>query len=331
MLYNNYKCKKLGNVEDLILKSSLRKKLKKNQVRVKVLAIGLNYVDTLMIKGTYQYKNKIPFIPGTEACGVVVEQNCNNKKLLNKKTIIISKNRCFSEEIILEYEELILIKKNISNIQGSSFFMSSLTAYIALKEIAKVKKKDVLLITGASGAIGKACINLALHLGLDVICIVGNNKKLEVIKKMGIKKVLNIKGDIKKKIMDFTNQKGVNIALDINGFLKCQNILSCIKWRGKYLIVGFTDNNITSIKTNYILIKGLQIFGVRAGEYLRNSTLNKRKIIIKKVFQLFDLGVFNIKEYKIITFNKLIQGLVSIRDRKSMGKIIVKTKYYTKY
>ena len=331
MLYKNYKCKKSGNVEDLVLESSLRNRLKKNQVRVKVLAIGLNYVDTLMIKGTYQYKNKIPFIPGTEACGIVIEENCNNKKLLNKKTIIISKNRCFSEEIILEYKELILINKNISTIQGSSFFMSSLTAYIALKEIAKVKKKDVLLITGASGAIGKACINLALYLGLDVICIVGNNKKIEVIKKMGIKKVINIKGDIKEKIMDFTNQKGVNIALDINGFLKYHNILSCIKWRGKYLIVGFTDNNITSIKTNYILIKGLQIFGVRAGEYLRNTTLNKRKLIIKKVFQLFNLGVFNIKEYKIINFNKLIQGLISIRDRKSMGKIIVKTKYYTKY
>ena len=55
-------------------------------MRLKVLAIGLNYVDTLMIKGDYQYKN-VTFVPGTEACGIIIEENCNDKKLLNRKAL----------------------------------------------------------------------------------------------------------------------------------------------------------------------------------------------------------------------------------------------------
>ena len=101
MFYNNYICQKLGKIENLKIKRNKSVELKKNEVRLKVLAIGLNYVDTLMIKGDYQYKNKLPFVPGTEACGIIIEENCNDVKLLNRKVIIFSKSGCFSEEAVI--------------------------------------------------------------------------------------------------------------------------------------------------------------------------------------------------------------------------------------
>ena len=128
MYYNNYICQKLGKIENLKIKKNKSTELKKNEVRLKVLAIGLNYVDTLMIKGDYQYKNKLPFVPGTEACGVIIEENCNDIKLLNRKAIIFSKGGCFSEEAIINTSQLVLLKKKFSSLDGASFFSSALTA-----------------------------------------------------------------------------------------------------------------------------------------------------------------------------------------------------------
>ncbi len=328
MYYNNYICQKLGKIETLKIKRTKSTKLKKNEVRLKVLAIGLNYVDTLMIKGDYQYKNKLPFVPGTEACGIIIEENCNDIRLLNKKAIIFSKSGCFSEQTIINISQLVLLEKKFSILDGASFFSSALTAYVTLLEKAKIKKNNFILITGASGGVGHACVKLALYLKAKVICIVSNKKKAVSLKELGVEKIIFINNDIKKEVMEFTSNKGVNIIVDINGLLKEKNILSSLSWNGKYLIVGFTNNNISSIKTNYILIKSIQIFGVRAGEFLRRCSITKKKNIIKDIFSLYKKGVFKVERYSVKPFNRLIYELTKIRDRKSIGKIIIKTKHF---
>ena len=327
MYYKNYICQKLGKIENLKIEKNKSKELKRNEVRLRILAIGLNYVDILMIKGDYQYKNELPFVPGTEACGVIIEENCNDIKLLNKKAIIFSKGGCFSEQTIAHISQLVLLEKSFSSLDGASFFSSALTAYVALLEKAKIKKNNYILITGASGGVGQACVKLSLYLKAKVICLVSNKKKATLLKEQGVEKIIFVNSDIKKEVMEFTDNKGVNIILDINGLLKEKNILSSLSWNGKYLILGFTNNNISSIKTNYILIKSIQIFGVRAGEFLRRCSITKKKKVIRDIFSLYKKGVFKVERYRIKPFNKLIYELTKIRDRKSVGKIIIKTKY----
>ena len=110
------------------------------EVRVKILTIGLNYIDILMIKGTYQFKNTIPFVPGIEACGIIIEQNCDNQSLIGRKVIVTQKHGCFSEEVITNFKNIIVINKKIKSHIASCFFVAYLTAYISLYEIAKAKK-----------------------------------------------------------------------------------------------------------------------------------------------------------------------------------------------
>ena len=107
-LYKSYICEKTGSIQELVLRKVPRKLLKKHHIRIKIYAIGLNYIDYLMIKGQYQYKNNIPFTPGTEACGIIIEENCNNKKLLNRKVIINTKYGCFSEEAVVDIKNIYL-------------------------------------------------------------------------------------------------------------------------------------------------------------------------------------------------------------------------------
>ena len=330
-LYNSYFCKKIGDIHDLKLNKVARQSLKKNQVRIKIYAIGLNYIDYLMIKGKYQYKNDVPFIPGTEACGIIIEENCNNNKLLNKRVIVNTKHGCFSEETTVDINNIYLIKKYLSTLKAASFFISALTSYISLIEIGNIKKNQSIIISGASGGVGQASVELAKNIGANIITIVSNNKKKLVTKKIGADIVFKNKEDIYTKVMNYTNNTGVDMILDLNGFLKENNLLRCLKWNGKYLIAGFTDNNITTIKTNYILIKGLQIFGIRAGEYLKRLNKKKKDKIIKEIFLLSKKNICTTKEYKTLSFKNLKKGLELLKERKSYGKVIIKTKYYKEY
>ena len=281
-----------------------------------------------MIKGLYQFKNKIPFIPGLEACGLIIEQNCSKPSLLGKKVIIYRKNGCYAEEVISNTDELIFIKKDVKNDVAAGFYIAYLTAYISLREIAKARKGQSILITGASGGIGNAIVLLSKYIGLNIYAITSSVEKMKTLKKLGVKNCVLENDNLKDKLMKLSFNKELDIVADVSGLQKKYNLLSCLKWQGKYLILGFMENNISFIKTNYVLIKGLKIYGVRAGEYLRKNR-KRKKTIIKDLKKLLEANINLKSKHTFFEFNQLKKGLSLMNNRQSSGKIIIKTKYFT--
>ncbi|PPR27515.1 MAG: putative acrylyl-CoA reductase AcuI [Alphaproteobacteria bacterium MarineAlpha9_Bin4] len=324
----NFNCTKLGNIKNLEIKKIKRERIKQNSVRIQIHAIGLNYVDILMIKGKYQHHKSAPFIPGIEACGIIIDENCNNKKLINKKVIINKKGGCFSEEIVASLNEIIIIPSKIDCALAAGSFTSTLTSYITLQEIAKLKKNDNILITGASGGVGVASIKLAKKIGANVTSIVSTREKSSFVKSLGSNKTILLDSKKLENISNLKKKYNINVVLDINGLIKSKKLLSFLGWQGKYIIIGFMNNNIYSIPSNHILIKGLTVQGVRAGKYLENS--NKKNLIIKNVINIIKKENINSIEYKIVEFKKLINYLLKLENRSSKGKNIVVTKYYKK-
>ena len=178
MLKNfHYNCNKLGNITNLKIEEIKQKRLKKNNVRIEIQAIGLNYVDVLMIKGKYQHKINPPFTPGIEACGIIIEENCNDKRLIYKKVIINKKGGCFGEVIVARLDEVIIIPQEIDCALAAGTFINTLTSYVSLCEIIKLEKNQNILITGASGGVGSASIKLAKSIGANIVAIVSNKNK----------------------------------------------------------------------------------------------------------------------------------------------------------
>ena len=324
----HYNCNKLGNIKNLKIEQIKIKSLKKNNVRVEIQAIGINYVDILMIKGNYQHKTLPPFTPGIEACGIIVEENCNNKRLINKKVIINKKGGCFSEEIVLHLDEVIIIPQAIDSAVAAGTFVNTLTSYVSLCEIIKLKKNQNILITGASGGVGSASIKLAKSIGANVTAIVSNKNKEKFVRKLGANKTIMLNSNELEDISSYRNKYKIDIILDINGLIKTKKILSFLKWNGKYIIVGFMDKNYYNISAQHILIKGLSVFGVRAGEYLKKS--NNKKEIIYKVLKIIKKNTINSIDYKLIDFRDLKKSLDNLKNRSSLGKNIVITKFYKK-
>ena len=129
-------------------------------------------------------------------------------------------------------------------------------------------------------------------------------------------------------ISRYSNKYKVDIILDITGLMQSKKLLSFLKWQGKYIIVGFMNKNFYHIPSNHILIKGLSIFGIRAGEFLRKS--KKKKNIIRNIINIIKQDNINTFNYKIVDFKKLVNYLKKLENRTSLGKNIVVTKYYKK-
>ena len=323
-----YNCNKLGSIKNLKIQEIRKKSLKKNYVRVQIHAIGLNYVDILMIKGKYQHRKEAPFTPGIEASGIILEENCNNKTLINKKVIINKKGGCFSEEIETDLDDIIMIPEEIDCALAAGSFVAYLTSYISLVEIGKLKNKENILITGAAGGVGVASIKLAKSIGANVVSIVSNNNKRNFVKKIGSDKIILIDSKKLENISRYSDKYKIDTVLDITGLIKSKKLLSFLNWQGKYIIVGFMNKNFYHIPTNYILIKGLSIFGVRAGKFLKKSK-NKNKII-RNIIRMIKQDNINSFNYKIVDFNKLATCLSKLENRTSLGKNIAVTKYYKK-
>ncbi len=327
MLKNyQYNCTRLGNIKNLEIKEIEKVKLLKNMVLIQVQAIGLNYVDVLMMKGDYQFKNIAPFVPGIEASGIVIDENCKNKKLVGKKVIISKKGGCFAELIQASLNEIIIIPKSLDCALAAGSYIPTLTSYISLHEIIKLKKDQNILITGASGGIGVALIRYAKGVGANVTSIVSNKLKGKFVKKVGSDKAIYLDSKELNNVSQYKKKYKIDIILDINGLIKTKKILSFLSWRGIYMIIGFMNKNFFKISTNIILIKGLKVYGIRAGEYFRNS--NKKNTILKSIIEIIKKDNIKSKHYNLVSFKDLPRYLYKLENRTSLGKNIVITKYY---
>ena len=263
--YNSIICEKLGSIDDLKLIHRHREKLNKDQIRIKVEACGINFPDKLMVEGKYQLKPTLPFTPGMELSGTVIESNA---KGFRNGTNVIAQMRYggFTEEVIVNKENVIIMPKVFNFEEAAGFSVAAQTAYVSLVERANIQAGNTLLILGATGGVGLAAIQLGVMLGAKVIAICSNKKKQITAIQAGAKYAFQY-DEMINKVKEVTKNEGVDIIYDPIGGEHFSQSLKVIKWGGKVLIIGFASGNIPSISTNYALIKGISLLGVRAGEY----------------------------------------------------------------
>ena len=277
--YNSIICEKLGSINTLKVVKNKREMLQKNQVRIKVKACGINFPDKLMVEGKYQLKPPLPFTPGMEVSGIIIESN--SKKFCNgNKVIAHMRYGGYSEEIIVNQENVKIMPKVFSFEEAAGFIVAAQTAYVSLVERANIKSGNTLLVLGATGGVGLAAIQLAVTIGVKVIAICSNKKKQNAAIQAGAKYAFNY-NEMINKVKEVTNNEGVDIIYDPIGGKYFSQSLKVIKWGGKVLVIGFASGMIPSLAMNYALIKGISILGVRAGEYFRRFP-HKRGASFKK-------------------------------------------------
>ena len=295
------------------------------EVRVKVLAAAVNFPDLLMTRGEYQHKPPPPFIPGMELCGEVeaIGEGVTQWAIGDAVTGG-AKTGGFAEFAVSAAAALRPKPARLSFAETSAYNAAYLTAYVALVRRAQAQPGEWVLVHGAAGGVGLACVDLAKQMGCRVIAASASDDKLAVIaREYAPDACINVTGGFREQVKAITGGRGADIIYDPVGGDVFDESVRCIAFDGRLLVVGFTSGRIPTVSVNMPLIKGFSVVGVRAGEYGRQFPA-KGAENLQAVWSLADEGKIKPRVHAEFTLENWRAAFDQLADRKVIGKAVIR-------
>lgn len=259
--FNDMKALSIGEAEE--------PRPRADEVLVDVHAASVSYMDYLMTCGGYQIRPPLPYIPGTDAAGVVVACGDQVTRFQRGDRVCCeSWFGSFAERMVAKDSKTTRLPANVDFIVGSTIMQSYLTAWYALIERARLQAAETILVTGAAGGVGLACVELAHLLGARAIAAVGTPAKAAVVREYGAEEVIDYsREDLRQRVKALTGDEGLDVCVDNVGGTLFAVLARLMRWNGRLMPIGFTSGEIPSLAMNLPLLKNFSIVGVFAGAW----------------------------------------------------------------
>ena len=249
---------------------------KAGEVRIAIKAASLNFPDLLTVKGQYQFKPPLPFVPGSEFAGLVEAVGDGVQHLsVGQAVACVGSSGGFGTHACVNAASVMPLPPGFDIVDAAAFALTYGTSHHALLDRAQMKAGETLLVLGAAGGVGTAAIQIAKACGARVIAATSSAAKGEFCKSLGADAVLNYaEGDaqqLRDRIKELTGGKGPDIVYDPVGGDLAEPVFRSIAWRGRYLVVGFAQGAIPALPWNLALLKGASIVGVFWGDFVRRE------------------------------------------------------------
>jgi NADPH:quinone reductase len=325
-------CTHYGPPEEMELREMPSPAPGKNQVLITVKACGVNFPDVLMLADKYQFKPPLPFPPGGEVAGVVktLGEGVGNLKVGDRVAVSIG-NGGFAEEVLADARRCVPMPANVDFEVASAFIVTYGTSYHALKDRARLKPGEHLVVLGAAGGVGLSAVELGVAMGAKVIAGASTQEKVDLAIKHGatagfVYPKLPLSRDQQKamsdKIKELTGGQGADVLYDPVGDQYAEPSLRAMNWEGRYLVIGFAAGEIPKIPLNLTLLKGCDVLGVFWGMATQRDPKHANESL-KEIMQMISDGKLH---PNVSAKYPLAEGGRSIRmlmDRKVMGKVVV--------
>jgi NADPH:quinone reductase len=314
-------CRELGPPERLRLETFPPAPLAQGQVRVAIHAAGINFTDILMAAGEYQLKPELPFTPGVEAAGEVIEvEGSATGVAVGDRVIVKMRYGAYADEAVVTPSQLTPLPSTFDYAEGATFLAAHGTAHHALIDRGQVKPGEVLLVHGAGGGVGLAAVEIGKMLGATVIAAASSEEKLAVAQARGADHaVLYAREPFRDAVKRITDGRGADVVFDPVGGEIFENSLRCIAWGARILVIGFTGG-IGLARTNLLLIKGASVLGVRAGEAARRNPA-AGEVRIKALLEWAEAGKIRPHVSHRLPLENYAQAMRLLIDRKAIGRV----------
>jgi NADPH2:quinone reductase len=273
---------------------------KNTQVLVKIMAAGINPVDTYHRSGGQGYGPKLPFVPGLDGSGIIEEIGDSVSKFKNGDRVYFCALRLvgsYQQYVVLEEDEVSPLSDELNFAEGAALFVNYATAYQALVLNSQAQKDQCCFIHGASGGVGVAAIQWGKSLGLTIIASAGTNEGMKFIRDQGVDLAVNHKDPRHySEILDFTESKGVDIIIEMAAHINLTKDCSIVKPRGKIVIIGSRGELAFSprlLMSKDLSVTGQSLFNLSDGERLQcvealNKAVSEKKLkpIIQQTYPL---------------------------------------------
>jgi NADPH2:quinone reductase len=314
-------CRELGPPERLRLETFAAAPLKPGETRVAIHAAGINFPDILMAAGEYQLKPELPFTPGMEAAGEVIEVGVAIEGVsAGDRVIVKMRHGAYADEAVVTPSQTIPLPRAFDYAEGATFLAAHGTAYHALIDRGQLAPSEVLLVHGAGGGVGLAAVEMGKMLGATVIAAASSEEKLAVAQAKGADHlVLYGREPFRDAVKRITEGRGADVVFDPVGGEVFEDSMRCIAWGARLLVIGFTGG-IGLARTNLLLIKGASVLGVRAGEAVRRNPA-LAEVRIAKLLEWAVAGKIRPHISHRMPLEDVAQAMRLLIDRKAIGRV----------
>jgi NADPH2:quinone reductase len=294
------------------------------EVQVRIGARGAQYVDVLMLAGKYQFRPEPPFIPGNEGAGQIVAVG-EGVSQFRPGDRVIARLRlgAFAELGNARAENCVAIPDGFGLEAAAVFGGAYHTAYHALIQRGRMRPGEWVLIHGAAGGIGIAAIQIAKLYGARVIATASSEKKRAACLEEGADHAIDYRDGFRDKVKELTApQDGVDIVYDPIGAGVFDESLRCLAFGGRILVLGFLGGGPSTPRTNYLLIKCLEVIGVRLGGVTEHRP-EVGRANMKLLVGLAGEGKLRPRISHRFPLASAGEAMQAIIDRKVIGKAVV--------
>ncbi|HET9861407.1 MAG TPA: NADPH:quinone oxidoreductase family protein [Nocardioidaceae bacterium] len=291
------------------------------QVLVEVHAAGVSFPDLLLSAGRYQLKPELPFTLGVDVAGVVREAPDGSGFTAGDRVACVLPYGGWAELVALDAGSVFPLPDSVSFEQGAALPMNYLTAHFALAVRGALQPEETVLVHGAAGGVGTACLQVAKGYGARTIAVVSTEEKGDTARAAGADEVVLVDGFLES-VKKLTDGNGVDIVMDVVGGDLMTDSLRSLGTLGRLLVVGFTAGAIPEVKVNRLLLNNIDVRGVGWGAYAmaRSGFMRSQW---DELVPMMESGMIDPPVGTTYPLEDVRQALTDMAERRTLGKSVL--------
>lgn len=299
------------------------------QVVVDVAAVAANFVDILVLTGKYQFLPERPFAPGKLPAGTVSMVGPGVEGLaVGDRVLTLAEHGGYAEKVAVDARQCFRLPDTMSFVDAAAMALVYDTSWFALRERARIRAGETVLVLGSTGGVGLAAVQLAKAMGARVLAAVSSPAKADIVHDADAIVDLsrpNLRDSLREQVYACNGGTGADIVIDPLGGDPFDAALRALAWHGRLVVIGFAAGRIPTIKANYLLLKNIEVSGLQVSDY-RKRMPGLMADCIHEIFAWYEAGKLKPAPTTVYPLEKFAQALQDIENRRVRGRIVLEPK-----
>ncbi len=299
------------------------------EVLVTIHAAPVNYVDLLVVGGTYQFLPPFPFIPGKSPAGVVSALGPGVTTLrLGDRVLATAETGGYAEAVAVAADQCHPLPPRMSFAEAASAGIVYDTSWVALRRRARLVAGETVLVLGASGGVGHAAVQLARAMGARVLGGVSRPEREAAVCAAGAEAIIdlsrpNLRDSLREQVYALTDGRGADVVIDPLGGAVFTAAIRALAWCGRLVVIGFAAGSIPTLKTNYLLLKNVEVSGLQVSDY-RKRRPAALATAYSEIFGFYELGAIKPAAATEFALERAGEALAAVHDRRIDGRAVLR-------
>ena len=299
------------------------------QLLIEVHAVPVNYVDIVTISGRYQFKPKLPYTPGKGPAGIVRATGAGVSRFRPGDRVLgMSESGGYAQLALVDEAQSYRLPDDMPFTDAAAMSLAFDTAWMALRERARIQPGDNVLVLGASGAVGNAAVQLARAMGANaVLGAVSSPAKFAAVRDAGATAMVDLsqsdlRESVRAQVFAATADHGADVIIDPLGGEIFEAAIRSIAWRGRVVVLGFAAGGIPSLKINYLMLKNMEVSGLQISDYRRRMPDLVRQCY-DEVFAFYTAGKVKAPPSNSVPLVDFARAMHQVEDRTAPGRVVL--------